>query len=266
MNFCRCGKQTKDAEYTCNDCLNDLARDLGECTWLEEQLDISITRQRGAATTGGANSGEKALPWHDKASEVKRDLHATLASWVRICVEEHVKSAGPSTSMPTDTIGSMSRWLLCRVDGLAFNEAGYEAVRDVARATERARNIVFYKPEARVYLAPCGEAGCDGDVYADRGAIFGTCEVCATAFSVEARKKWMNELLDDRLFTAAEFAQLASTYLGLHVSRERVRKQINSWHKKKIITSGTGEGEAARFRYATVRVMLYQQFGEKEAG
>lgn len=260
MNTCMCGRPTRDAAYVCEDCLNDLSRDLNECPGLDEELEITITRQRGAALGGGsANSGETALPWHDKASEAQRELHNALASWVRVCIEEGVRHQAAHDNAPSDRIMGMSRWLLWRVDGLAFHEAGYEAVREISRATERVRNIVFFKPAPRMYLGACDqideEGPCPGDVYARQGQDEGYCELCGQEYPVDQRRADMENQLDDKLFTAAEIAHLA-TYLGLDADRERVRKLVNQWHKRGQISERGHDGDSPRFRYGSVRVKL----------
>lgn len=268
-NTCPCGRPTRDAAYVCEDDLNFLVNDLNECPGLDEELEVTITRQRGAAIEGGpANSGETSLPWHDKASEAQRELHNALSTWVRLCDDEHVRHQASHDRLPADTIAAMSRWLLWRVDGLAFHEAGYEAVRDVSRATERVRNIVFFKPAPRMYLGPCDETHedgpCPGDVYASQDAADGYCDLCGKDYPVDARRASMEATLDDRLFTAAEIAHLA-TYLGLDVDRERVRKIVNQWHKRKQIVALGHDGEAARFRYGSVKVMLMTTFATRES-
>lgn len=257
---CTCGRETRDKAYVCEDCLNDLTRDLNEIPGLDEELEVTITRQRGAALTGGHNSGETALPWHDKASEIQRELHSTLAAWVRICTEEHVRNQAPHDREPSDRITGMSRWLLWRVDGLAYHEAGYEAVREISRATERVRNIVFYKPQPRMYLGQCEathyDGPCPGDVYATQGQLYGYCDLCGDMVTVDKRRSQMERKLDDRLCTAAEIAHL-STYLGLQADRERVRNLVNQWHKRgKIAAGGHDAQQSPRFRYGEVRLML----------
>lgn len=259
--ICKCGRPTRDAAFVCDGCLNDLTNDLNEAPGLDEELEVTVTRQRGAAIAGGsANSGESALPWHDKASEVQRELHATLSTWVRLCHESGVRHQSRTDDLPSDRIAGMARWLLWRVDGLAFHEAGYEAVRDISRATERARNIVFFKPQPRMYLGPCGAAHydgpCPGDVYANSGQQYGYCDLCGDPHPVDVRRSDMERKLDDKLVTAAEIAHLA-TYLGLQADRERVRNLVNQWHKREKVTARGHDAKGdPRFRYGEVRLML----------
>lgn len=298
---CTCGKPTRDDAYVCDDHRDELARDLGEMPWIDEQLDISITRQKGAGTAGGSGSTDKPLPWHDKASTAKRALHATLATWVRLCVEERVDHGG-SEDWPADTIPAMSRWLLHRVDGLAFRDFGFEAVEQIANAAGEARRIVFWKRASRVYLGRCEgaqsetphdpvtcqcachdgygqactvvggcglgateEQPCPGEVYADPGNPVGHCDVCARGYSVDVKRANLERELDDKLYTAAEIARL-STFLGLEVPRDRVRQQINLWHKRDRITpSGHDEKGSPRFRYGAVKALLYATYATRDS-
>ena len=272
---CTCGKPTKDNAYVCEDCLTALAKALGEIPWTDEQLEISITKQRASAIGGGGTrSTGTPLPWHEKASDAQRSLHATLSTWVRFCIEEHVRNRGASTEWPADNLASMSRWMLWRVDGLAFHEAGSEVVDEITDAVAQAQRIVFWRKRERVYLGRCDATiepegaesyKCEGDVYAEQGAIYGSCEHCAAPYSVEKRRADLHRELDDRLCTAAEIARLA-TYLGLEQPRERVRKQVNSWHKRERITASghSPEGDPV-FRYGAVKALLFTQYARDTA-
>jgi hypothetical protein len=104
-NTCPCGRPTKDAAYVCEDASTILVNDLNECPGLDEELEVTITRQRGAAIEGGsANSGETALPWHDKASEIQRELHNALSTWVRSATKSTYGTRQPDDNLPSDTI------------------------------------------------------------------------------------------------------------------------------------------------------------------
>lgn len=270
---CRCGKPTRDSAYVCDGCGNLLARALGDVPWLAEQLDIAITKQRAAATGNGARSTETALPWHQKAAEAKRTLHGLLAMWCRFCSEEHITKA----ALPSDTLPAMSLWLLECIHGLTLRDIGPEAVDEITDAVAECRRIVFYKRRTRVYIGPCegrdagdDEAGvimedCPGHVYAEEFDPVGYCDDCGRGYTVVIKKANLEKELADRLCPVAEIARF-TTYLGLDVPRERVRRQIHSWVKRGRITaaSHTPEGEPL-YRYETVRVLLYAVFADKEA-
>src|SRR5690606_6847539 len=82
---CRCGRPTRDDRSLCDACLEQLGIALGDCAWLDAEIEVTMTRQRAAATSGGAPSATTPLPWHERAAESRRNLHALLVSWVRFC-------------------------------------------------------------------------------------------------------------------------------------------------------------------------------------
>lgn len=269
---CRCGQPTRDDAYFCGNCSHRFATALGDVPWINDELDTTITRQRAAPITGSAPSAERGLPWHDKASETRRHLHALLVSWVRFCTEENIR--GIPAWHPVDRLPSLSRWLMHAVHGLSLHDIGPEAVDEITDAVADCERIVFWKRRARVYLGPCGQPvgadddnlePCPGDVYADEGAAVGYCEECEGAVTVVIRRAELEQQLDDRLCTAAEIARLA-TYLGLHVDRDRVRTRVHYWHRHKRITQRSRDDAGSpMFRYGEVRVMLSKEFGHAEA-
>lgn len=287
MSTCRrCYRETRDDAYVCEDCCDEFARELGEVPWLTEQVEISITRQHASAgamgsTTRGSDLvadlaqiledgklGHLGTPWHETASRANRALHSTLATWVRFCAEEHVRHQAPSDSLPADSMPAMSRWLMWRVDGLAWHELGADAVTEVVRACGEVRRIVLWKPPARNYLATCGtvNAGetCPGDVYATEGEDYGRCDTCGAMHEVAKRRIELNKRLDDHLCTAADIARMA-VFLGLQAKRDTVRNKVNVWHKRGRITprAHAPNGDPM-FRYGEVRGMLAAGFERAE--
>lgn len=271
---CRCGKPTRDNRYVCDQCAAKLERALANVAFLAEELDTHIARQKAAALNGGAASAEKGLPWHEKAGEARRDLHALLVSWVKFATEEHVR--GAPDYQPADTLPSLAAWLLHVVDGLTLHDIGPEAADEITDAVAGCRRVVFYKRKHRVYLGMCGipledEDGelvgedCPGEVYADPDADVGYCDDCKRGHTVVIRRGELEKRLDDRLCTPAEIARL-STYLGLHVDRDMVRKRVHYWHQHKRITaSSRADNGDPMFRYGEVRSMLYQEFASQLA-
>lgn len=271
-NTCTCGTPTRDNAYVCENCLTLLANALGDVKWLEEQLEISITRQKGAGMTGGPNSGESALPWNEWASRAERQLRNALGGWVRVCEDSGVRNAGARNDLPADNLSSMATWMLWRVDGLAWHDFGTEVVHDITRAASEAFRCVTWKSEARKYLGSCDEPHpddetlpCPGDVYAETDAEFGACDYCATPYPVQQRRDDMRKVLDDRLFTAAEIAGL-SVHLGLDLPREVVRKRLNQWSRRdQIAVKGhTPEGDPT-YRFGDVEVLLHKENKRRES-
>lgn len=281
----RCRRETRDAAYFCDDCGDELARELGEVPWLTEQLDISVTRQQSSDAyhrapsalagdlvdqlAGMLETGLKhvPVPWHETASRAQRSLHSVLAMWVKFCVEQRVRHQSASDGLPADDMPAMSRWLMWRVDGLALHERGGDAVDAIVSATNEARRIVLWKPKRRLYLAVCEVpvegVKCPGDVYAEEDADHGNCDNCNAIHEVAARRIALNKRLDDHLCTGADIARM-SVFLGLQAKRETVRLRVKSWHSRgRIISHATSPGGDPMYRYGEVKGMLDAAFGER---
>lgn len=257
-NECRCGRPTRDAAYACDVCGDELARALGDVPWLDEQLEVTLTRQQGvdyrrlSQGSGAKKPAERPLPGNWSASEARTHLKALLVSWVLFCESESIRNSDPSVGLPLDGIAPMSRWLMWRVDGLMLNDIAPEAVDEITSAVAHCHRLIDRHPE-RQYLGPC--AVCEtGRLYSRPGSTVAICDGCDTTTDADkVRAKLLNEL-DDRLCTAAEIARL-STYLGLKAGREQVRNRINQWHKRGRIVSESMFDEPA-FRFGTVYAML----------
>lgn len=269
QNECACGKPTRDNATLCDDCTETMEKALGDVAWIDDEIDVSLTRQKAVSLDGGAPSAQQGIPWHDKAAQAKRNLHGYLVSWVRLCNEEGVGN-GP-VELPADNPKALAAWLLHRVPGLARHDAAEDALTEITDAVAECERIIFWKRKSRTYLGTCGQRvedqdgttlleRCPGEVYADEGASVGWCDDCDQGVTVVIRQGELNKELDDRLYTAAELARLA-VILGLDAKRDSVRKKILYWHRHKRIaqrsTTVTGD---PMFRYGEVRVMLYAEF------
>jgi hypothetical protein len=268
---CRCGKPARDDVWLCDGCKARFLGTLHDLPALDDELAVTITRQRAAAATDLARSADTSLPWHELAAEARRTLHALLVSWVRFCGEEQVR--GPEVDDPEDRIGSLAAWLATRIHGLALLDIGPEAVDEITDAAAECHRIVFWKRRNRVYLGSCGAVGededgeptepCPGEVYADEGEPVGYCEECEQGVTVVIKRDQLEKDLDSRLYTAAEIARL-STYLGLDAPRDQVRRRVLYWHRHKRITShGTNAAGEPMFRYGEVRSMLYAEYAKR---
>lgn len=282
---CRCGKPLTDrGHWTCDECLTDLARLLGsDMTWIAQQLEVSISRQRGVGNGAGAPStGPTPLPWNEWASKCERKLRGLLVHWTKAVHTAHVAARGgvadvlPLGDSPDWSITDMARWLTWRVDGLAHHPFGRAMLQQLSGAAEAATRCVTWKRIGRVYLGTCDGTlpdpeqtdqtvqPCDGEVYADEDEDHGECEQCARVYAVDLRRRSMETELDARLFPAAEIARL-STFLGLDMPRDQVRKRVNLWHHRgRIQAAGhvpptrPGAEPTPLFRYGEVRALLYR--------
>lgn len=227
---CACDRPTRDDAFSCDECLDAFARRLGDVPWIDEEIQTTIAKQK-AAGDSGSPSAETALPINIAAVERLGTLRHELVMLVRFCSEEGVRSSDPSDDLPENTVVAMSRWLLWRVDGLAFNDMAPEFIDSVTKAIKACRRIIDLPPE-RKYAGPCPE--CKRDLYHRPDAAEVRCPGCAQRWDVGEVNAWMQARIQahmkNRLVTAREGATLLGR-LGLSVEQGTIDK----WHDRKRI-------------------------------
>lgn len=231
-SICNCGKPTRDNAYVCDGCLGDLTKALAEIPWLAGELEITVAKQRGVDYTalGGSPSSESPLPVHAPALEARRVLRVALVTCIRFCEEERIRHQSASNRQPVDSLESMSRWLMWRVDGLGLNDMGYEFVTDITEAARACRRAIDRKPERR-YAGPCE---CGRDLYHKPGATDVDCRDCERTYNVAELYAWMRQGVMGRLVTASE----GSTLLG-RFDLTTPQATIDMWHlRKRIVDHG----------------------------
>ena len=222
---CRCGRPTRDAAFVCDQCSKSLSVALGEIPWLEVELEVSLAGVKGVdyRTKGGTRASEKPSPANWAVSEAGANLRALLVSWTKFCVEERVRHSSPHQGWPADTMVSMSRWLLWRVDGLALLDIGPEAHDEITGAVRTCVRLIDRRAE-QVYVGQCGAGDCPTDLYARIGARMIVCPTCAVEHNVEERRAWLLKQAWDVLATAAELSRAVS-WLGKEpLTADRVRQ------------------------------------------
>lgn len=241
MTTCQCGTPTRDDAYVCDGCLNDLTRVLAETPWLAGELETTIAGERGVdySALGGSPSSETPSPVNVPALEARRAYRHALVMAVRFCSEERVRHQAPNEHQPVDSLESMSRWLMWRVDGLAFNDMAHEFLTDIVRSARACRRAVDRRPERR-YAGPCQ---CGRDLYTKPGAIETTCRDCGTTYNVAELYEWMREGVRGRLVTARE----GSTLLG-RFDLPTPQGTIDQWHLRGRIVD-RGHDTAGRRMY-----------------
>ena len=239
-NECRCGRPTRDVAFGCDECADELARALGDVAWLEEELEVTITRQKGidyrgvGGGKGGKKASERPSPVSWGASEARAHLKALLVSWALFCNAEDVKHSESSNALPEDNLTALSRWLIWRVDGLMLHEIAADAIDEITSAVADCRRLID-RPAERQYLGECDTCK-SGKLYARREGQWAICEECDAHFLADEIRAGLAKRLTDRLCSAAEIGSL-STFLGLGLDREQVRKRVNQWHKRKRIVA-----------------------------
>jgi hypothetical protein len=261
---CRCGKPTRDDAYVCDTCADSLAKTLGDVAWLADELEVTITKQRGIPASGGGGATADcsctpddidasrckhgALPWHDAASGARTHLHALLVSWVRLCHEEGVRHQSPDDDLPDDDLVALARWLLWRVDGLMLHPAGPDAADEIADAYAACERLIDRRPD-RWYAGPCvveDERGkeCGTDLYArsTRGDV--ECRTCGATYDVATRRAWLLAAAEDRLANATEVARAVSWLGAEPLTPARVWK----WAERGRIVAKGHDGRAPLYR------------------
>lgn len=234
---CSCGKPVGDTAYVCGACQHTLTRTLAETPWLAGELNTTLTRQKGIdyRALGTSPSAEAAgmVAWHvSAAADAYRGI---LASWVRLCLDDRVRSVGGPTRPPADDLPAMSRWLMCRVPGLAAHPAGGDAVQEIVAASRKCVRLIDSAPE-KWYAGPCnnpadgaghGTAQCGTDLYArsEHGKV--TCTTCDTEYDVAERRAWLLEAAEDRLADATTLARSVSWLGALPLTPHRIHVWAN---------------------------------------
>lgn len=256
---CRCGQPTRDSAYVCDGCLGYLSEMLGEVPWLVEQLEVTLTKTRGIdySTMGDHSNADlyakkdvdddgdptadaaTSLPFHTAASVASTKLRSALVMWVRFCDKEAIRHQSPSTALPANDAVSMSRWLLWRVDGLALNDLGSDAVSELTRAIGACRRVID-RPAERQYSGPCE---CGRDLYHRPGAKVVRCISCEREYDVDKLGEWMRKGVMGRLVTAHE----GSTLLG-RFALPTAQGTIDKWHERSRIV-GHGHNAAGHRLY-----------------
>jgi hypothetical protein len=211
-----CDVPAPDDLTICRPCLADIRQALAELPALVDHLHATLAREVGRGAQNGGRAAEKPLPY---------DVRASRVGWIRDLEENPERH-------PKDTLPSMSRWLLRRIEAIGTHAAAEEIHREIVGGTARGWKAVDSPPE-RVYLGPCN---CGTELHALPGATAATCRDCSLVHDVTERREHMVAAMRDRLFTGAEIARLA-THLGGSIDRDRCRKLIKVWATRKLIVA-----------------------------
>ncbi|MEV6226861.1 hypothetical protein AB0L88_03070 [Saccharopolyspora shandongensis] len=228
--------------FVCRSHADQLAAALATVADLAVDLDITIARQAATGQRIGGRCAERPLPYHDAASEVRRDLHATLATWTRDLWETN----GPRREVPTgetapdgtpqtvavlepldlaDTLPEIAAWLLRHPSWIAWHPAAGELIDELLDAIARAWRVVDLPPEL-AYCGPCSD--CETDLYARPQRDVVTCRECATVHEVADRRATMLKAARGRMLTAAECARALPGLLGRELSANTLRTWAHS--------------------------------------
>lgn len=262
-NPCTCddcpGNPLRDNQTICDSCANNLNRALGDIPWYTEELDITSARASGIdyRTWSQGDGTDLPLVVHIGAMEARTNLHAILTSWVLFCRDEHLPHQSPNNSLPADNPAAMSRWLMWRLDALTRHELGPDAHNEITAAVRRCTRAIDRRQD-RQYLGACTNPECGaGSLYVRGNHRNAGCDLCGYEYEAAAIRDQVLAELMDRICTGAEIARL-STFLGLNLEREKVRKRIETWNRRgRIETHGHIDG-APTFKFGDVYAALIQ--------
>lgn len=263
-----CDQPTRDDGFVCDACLDDFAKALGDVTWLDAELETTIAKQKAATSGDGARSAKcsckddddtcphSLLPYNLRASQYADKLREQMGLLARHCIEDGVRSSDPSDDGPANNIIALSRWLLWRVDGLAFNDMAAQFIADVLSAVRDCQRVIDLPPE-RAYAGPCPE--CKRDLYHRPTATEVRCPGCGQVFDVAEVVAWMQERIrehmTDRLVTAREGSTLLSRF-GL----ETGQRTIDKWHERGKVAEAGHDAKGRRlFRWDELLTLAARQ-------
>lgn len=214
----------------CRSHADQLAAALGAVADLAEDLDVTITRQSATGDRIGGRSAETPLPYHDAASDARRDLHSVLSTWARDLWETH---GTPGELIPcSDTLPDMAAWISRHPTWCAAHPAAGELLDEITDAIARAWRVVDLPPE-RIYCGPCPSAWHQPenralvaervDLYARPDRDHVTCHDCGTVHDVADLRADLLSAARDTLATAIECARALPELLGRELSANTIR-------------------------------------------
>src|SRR3954471_15366330 len=152
--LCVCGKPTSEAAFICSSCIELYADALHAVPGVAHELVITLSKQQRFVETTSIAHRANGLPYDIAASDALHRLRAELVSLVRLCTEERVRTTRQGDD-PIDTLGSMTSWLLLRVDGVSTMRWAPDALTLVT-IVEHAAEVID-RPIERIYAGPCDE-------------------------------------------------------------------------------------------------------------
>lgn len=253
---CGCGAPTGDGTTLCPRCVNRLAADLDQVTWLERELDTALARQTAYGDRVGGRAAEHPLPYDPRASEAAWVLRDTLTNVARAIAPEPTperpETATERLSRPgwTDSLGAdlsaarIARSLAQRLDTIRRHPEAYPLADEVHAAVTNAKRVID-RPPARIYVGHCP---CHTDLYARPGAATVRCTGCGTTYDAAQRRAELLAAVEDRLATATEIARLLKS-LGHDITASRIRGYA---HRGRLTPRGRNHEDNPLYRVGDV--------------
>jgi hypothetical protein len=244
--------QSQTDAFLCGDartgagCLGLLIQRLGDCAWLSDQLDTTLSRQdKVAAASVGFVTGstEKPLSFNLGASDAAMNLRDKLCSWVRCLWEDNTSSVlhcggcgleqeshaeGPqpyertwyyahrAIDVEPDMV-STSRWLMRHPSWIAFHPAADEIHDELSNAIGHAFHSIDI-------LGKCGfemnGEWCQHELYARPRATEVVCQICGSEWVVEERLRFLRSIAEDQVLQIPALSRLLAA-LGFDQATEK---------------------------------------------
>lgn len=232
-----CGSETET--FLCGDarretgCLGLLLQRLGDCAWLSEQLDTTLSRQdKISAGSVGFVTGtaEKPLPLNIGASDASMNLRDTLCSWVRDLWETFGVPDENGWVPPADvapTVVSTSRWLMRHPTWIAIHPAADDLYGELSEVIHLAFRAVDIPKDNRVFLGKCGfemnDEWCQHELYARPRMDEVTCSVCGSEWVVEERLAHLRSIAEDEVLQIPALSRLLASLGMENVTEKAIR-------------------------------------------
>lgn len=246
-----CGRPS-DGWIVCKQCSEHLKGVLVDMGWMLDELDTVITGQARYVDDASGKAAEMPMVFDVKASETRAYLVNEISTAVRLIEDANKWKSGATSEKVA------AAWLLEKVSAIRLHPAGGDIVDGIMRWWAAAM-MVIDRPAQRQYLGDCGvgegDVACPGRIYGRAGKPEARCDTCGATYEADEMREWLLKRLDDQLCTAAEIARL-STYLGLDIGRDQVRKRINQWHKRGVIQRKGGAEDSPEFRFGEALALL----------
>lgn len=195
---------------------------------LWEELETTLTRQAkmGRNSIPVRGTGEKGTPFHEAASDVRKQATATIRHWKAVfaSANTHLSTGPTSPAAVCSWLASFPALLAQLADAVAMH-ADFLALAHHKHGT--IPRVIDRAPD-RLYLGICSgrtEDGdmCTEDVYAIEGYTHVSCRACNTTHEVAVRREKLRAAMEHVEATAVDCSRMADMW-GTPVTTDRIRK------------------------------------------
>lgn len=241
----RCGRPTPDG-YACVAETDRARQQLAEIADLVPAARDVAHRQARRGSGGASGKPGSSLPIDLGATSRLDAVQNTLTTWARRIAEERgigpegnggaSGGAGTGSGNPQtgrDDLRASAQWLGGHCEWMRHRPEVDEFLRDVEACGRVIRSIADRPEDRRVVVGMCD---CGRTLYAPAGRQAVTCPDCEQTWDVDDSRESLRDHLDERIVTAAEAAHLGA-FLDTDRSSEQIRKLVNKWAERNLITA-----------------------------